>query len=296
MVKKVKTLAEQSALQYDAALMKSRCGWVIACLILYTVSSGCAKNGVKISRGEPGDEVQKCLKLSEQKKFQEAIECFEIFKSRFPKTPYSIEAELAIADNYFNKKEFLLAADSYLAFTKMHPISPKTDYAYYRLGLSYLKESPKAIDKDQQYLDDAVYYLRIAATSFPNSPYREAAQASLKDALGRLAKRNYYIGRFYFRTGEYIASIPRFIDVVQNYPEAEIVPKALYKLVVANGKLRRIRDAKLFYSKLAVEYPDNEWTKKAEGKLSAYVRKYSDTDQSVGPAETPEEQDESRRQ
>lgn len=238
--------------------------------------AGCAKEKWEIGKDEPQIEIQKCLKLSEKKDFEEAIECLEIFKSRFPQSAVSAEAELAIGDNYFNKKEYLLAADAYLMFAKMHPTHPKSDYAYYRLGLSYLKETPKPIDRDQQYLEKAIYYLRLAVQSFPSSSYHAAAVESLKDARNRVAKRNYYIGRFYYRTGEYFAAIPRFLDIVNDYPETDVVPISLYKLVVATGKLKNTNDAKLFFSKLEMEHPQNKWTKKAEGKLKSYIRRYGE--------------------
>ena len=249
---------------------------LIPALITNLMITGCGKSKWQIGQGAPQAEIAKCMKLSENKQFEEAIECLEVFKSRFPQTPFSREAELSIADNYFNQKEYLLAADSYMMFVKMHPTSSKIDYAYYRLGLSYLKETPKTIDRDQQYLDKAIHYLRITVATFQGSEYHEAAVESLKDARGRVAKRNYYIGRFYYRTGQYLSAILRFLDVVNDFPESELVPEALYKLVISSGKLQRTSESKLFYSKLEMEYPNSKWTERAEKKLTRYIKKYGD--------------------
>jgi len=245
-------------------------------LILAIAISACSKEELKIGRNNPQAEIQKCMKLSEDKQFEEAVECLEIFKSRFPRTQFSTQAEISIGDNYFKQKEYLLAADSYMMFTRLHPRSPSIDYAYYMLGLSYLKETPKAIDRDQQYLDEAIYYLTIAVKRFPKSKYRNDAVRDLKDARTRVAERTYYIGNFYYRTGEYKSAIPRFIDVINDYPETHIVPKSLYKLVVSAGKMQQVEDAKLFYSKLEIHHPDSKWTKKAEEKLGKYIKKYGD--------------------
>jgi outer membrane protein assembly factor BamD len=255
---------------------------VFALITLSLLATGCGKNEWKIGKGDPQFELQKCLKLSGEKRFEEAVECLEIFRSRFPQSAYANEAEVAIGDNYFNNKEYLLAADSYLMFVKMHPTHPKVAYAYYRLGLSYLKESPKAFDRDQQYLDKAISYLRVAVSSFPDSEYHEAAVTALKEARLKVAKRTYYIGNFYYKSGQYLAAMPRFFDVINDYPETEMVPKTLYKMVVASGKLNNLNDAKLFYSKLSMQYPDSKWTPRAEKKLSKYVKKYKgDTIQST---------------
>lgn len=256
--------------------MKNTRKMVVGILVFafLVASFGCGKEGFQIGHENPQMEIQKCLKLSDKKKFEEAVECLEVFKSRFPQSPYSTEAELSIGDTYFDKKEYLMAADSYKAFLTLHPTSPKADYATYRLGLSYFKESPKAIDRDQQYLDDAIKYLGAAVVAFPGSRYSESAKKDLLDAKTRLAKRSFYIGSFYFKTREYKASLQRFSDVVNLFPETDLVPEALYKLVLASGYLRRIDDAKTYYSKLSTSFPGSDWTKKAESELTDFVKRY----------------------
>lgn len=252
--------------------MNRRSLWIFFVLGLIITASGCAKNEWSINgKGEPQIEIQKCIKLSEDKNYEEAVECLEIFKSKFPRTKYSLEAELYIADNQFDQKEYLLAADTYNTYVRMHPTGPKLDYAYYRTGLSYLKETPKAYDRDQQYLDDAVKYLRASVAAFPDSPYKDAAVESLKEARLRMAKRIYYIGRFYYRFGEYKAAIPRFVDLINDYPETDLVPITFYKLIVAAAKLNEIDEAKLYYTKMSMDFPNDKWTKKAEKKLAKFT-------------------------
>lgn len=245
---------------------------VILTVVIMSVS--CSKKPLEIGRDNPQLEIQKCMALSNKKRFEEAIECLEIFKSRFPQTEYSTQAEMTIADNYFDQKEYLLAADAYELYIKMHPTSVNSAYAYYRLGLSYFKESPKAIDRDQQYLEEAILYLRLSVINFPKSEYYDAAKVALQEAVERVAARIYYIGNFYFRTGEYISAVPRLIDLANQYPESPLAPKSLYKLVIASGRLKRVDDAKLFFSKLTLDYPKSAWTAKAEPKIMKYVKKY----------------------
>ncbi len=54
----------------------------------------CAKKPVEVGRENPELEIQKCMKYSEKKQFEEAVECLEIFKSHFPKSQWGIEAEI----------------------------------------------------------------------------------------------------------------------------------------------------------------------------------------------------------
>ncbi|MBI2091653.1 MAG: outer membrane protein assembly factor BamD [Deltaproteobacteria bacterium] len=252
---------------------KRKCGviFVSMAILLYGVS--CAKKPIEIGRENPELEIKKCIKYSDKKHFDEAIECLEIFKSRFPKSQWGIEAELMIGDNYFRQKEYLLAADSYQSFIKLHPIHQKTAYAYFKTGLSYLRHSPKAIDRDQEYIDDAIANFQIVINSYPDGEYFELAKANLLEARTKVAKRHFYIGRFYFKTGEYIASIPRFQEIADNYKDSGLAEKSLSNIALANLELKRLENAKVAFSRLASEYPQSKYISKIEKKLISAVKK-----------------------
>lgn len=232
----------------------------------------CAKKPIIIGRENPEKEIQQCITLSNKKKFKEAIECLEIFKSRFPKSQWGIEADLKIGDNYFRQKEYLLAADSYNSFIKLNPTHSKADYAYYKAGLSYLKQSPKAIDRDQEYIDDAIANFQIMEHNFPGSAYRSITTANLNEARSRVAKRHFYVANFYYRTGEYISAIPRFKEVADNFADSGLADKALYLMTLSNIELSKIEEAKVAYSRLLAEYPKSKYIKPAEQKMIRSVK------------------------
>ena len=112
-----------------------RKSFILLAIGIVAMLCGCGKERKVYSKGDPDADLQQCIKYSEKKQFEEAIECLEVFKSRFPGSEHGQTAELRIGDAYFRKKDYLLAADSYVTFTKLHPNHPQADYAYYRLGV-----------------------------------------------------------------------------------------------------------------------------------------------------------------
>ncbi len=240
---------------------------IFAFTALALMAAGCGKEMVSIGKGDPKGEIKECLDLSARNKHEEAIQCFEMFKARYPQTAEGQEAELLIGDSYFARKEYLVAAEAYGAFLRLYPNHPKADYAHYKIGVCYFKESPKAIDRDQEYLGTAIDHLRSVLRRYPNSEYREPAARTLQAALTRIAKRQYYIGRFYFRTGEYLAAIPRFEEVAENYAQSGLGDKSLYQVVRANLALKHMDAAREAYSQLASRYPKSPYAKKAEHKM-----------------------------
>ena len=244
---------------------------VLLVLILTLVS--CASPKYRIGEGKPDKEIRQCIRLASKGKYEDSIQCLEMFKARYPQTKLGQEAELMIGDAYFAKKDYLLAAESYQAFIRLHPLSSRTDYAHYRIGLAYFKESPKAIDRDQTYLDDAIKHLRIVIRRYPRSPYMNLARRTLKLARSRLARHNYYVGRYYYRTGQYISCIPRFATVAKRYPGSGLAGKSLYMIVKASIKLDRLNEAKEAYSILTLAFPKSSYVKKAEQKLLRAAKK-----------------------
>lgn len=242
-------------------------------MALVALLTSCGKEELNIGRGDPDNEIKQCLRLSSRGKHEDAIQCLEVYKARYPRSRYGQEAELLIGDSYFERKDYLLAAESYAAFVRLYPTHPKVDYAHYRIGLCYFKEAPKAIDRDQEYLEEAIVHLRAVVRRYPNSQYHNAAVKTLTEARTRVAKRQYYIGRFYFRTGEYIASISRFMEVAERYPDSGLADKSLYMVIQANLELSRVAAAKATFSELSIRYPESKYTKKAERKMLHAVKK-----------------------
>jgi outer membrane protein assembly factor BamD len=247
--------------------------YIALLLVIALCTAACEKRLPTIGAGDPDKEFSSCLKLSSKGDFEKSVQCLEMFKARYPDTRLGQEAELRIGDAYYAKKDLLLAAESYAAYIRLHPRGNKADYAHYMIGMSYFKESPKAIDRDQEYLEKAIDNFKVVVRTFPDSAYAGSAKDYLHRARLRIAKRNFYVGKFYFKTGEYIASIPRFWEVVDKYPDSGLADKALYKIITANMKLKKFDDAKEAYSTMQTSFPDNRLTKHAERKLLSAAKR-----------------------
>lgn len=234
--------------------------------ILLTVV-GCSSKSPSFKQGDAGGELKHCIWLLEAKKIEDGIQCLDLLKARHPGSEAAQDAELSIGDAYFRSKDYQMAIEAYKNFLDLYPTHPKTDYAYYRIGVASFKEAPKAIDRDQDMLRKSAHNLSIAVNRFPYSAYRSAAKKQLQEVRARLAKREYYVGRFYFKTGEYLASIPRFKVLVDEYYDVSQLEKSLYYITIANIKLKKFEDARNSYTMLSEKFPTGQYTKKAEKSL-----------------------------
>ncbi len=237
-------------------------------LVPLFILQACQKKGVKFSGGETDQEaINQCIALSEKKKYDKAVECLEIFKSRYPESTYALDAELKIADSYFQKKEWILAAETYELFTKLHPSNDKLDYAYYRAGLAYQNQLPKGIDRDLGAINSAEANFAAVYRRYPESPYAELAQAKFNEVRGRSAKKNMYVGKFYYKYGQYRASIPRFLEVLQDYPNLGFDEDALYHLAFAFHRLGVKDKAEGAAQIMQEKFPNSKKTDKVVSKI-----------------------------
>lgn len=235
---------------------------LIALGLLIPLTSCGKKEGFSLANSQGGKDMGACMALLKKKKHEKAIKCFESYKSRNYGGPKAAEADLAVADAYFAKKEYLVAAEAYQQFIEGHAFHPKAPYAYYKAGLSYLKETPKSIDRDQAYLPSAVKYLEAVVRYYSNSPFAGVAQEAYNEARLKLAKRHYYIGRYYYKSREYLAAIPRFQAIVTDYPKLGLDEKSFYYLIRALSKVNQKDLANQYFEVFKTHYPESEQIKR----------------------------------
>lgn len=231
-------------------------------MMAVVVSSCNGGGGFSLSRADQSQDMTECLALLKKKKHDKAIKCFESFKSKHFGDAAAAMADLAVADTYFHKKDYLVAAEAYQIFIEANPYHEKLAYAYYRAGLSYLKESPHAVDRDQNYLDNAVQYLGIVNKYYSNSAYAQLAAEAYEEARLKQAKRHFYIGRFYMKQREYLAAIPRFQTIVTDYPKLGLDEESFYYLVKALHRTEQKELAAQYFEVFKTHYPESKLIKR----------------------------------
>lgn len=225
----------------------------------------CGKDKIAPVSGKDA-ELNRCLKFSAKKQYKEAVDCLEVYKSRY-QGDGAAEADLYIGDNYFRQKEYLLAAETYQQFLKDNPYHPKQDYGYFKSGMSYYLDAPKAIDRDLGHLDLAAKNLALVGQYFPDSTYANDAATFYQKALSKLAAKEFYVARFYFKYGEYLASIPRFDKILREYPGVGYDEKCFYYLITASIKTKQAELARQAFLVFEQRYPQSSLVKDIRQKL-----------------------------
>lgn len=181
--------------------------------------------GGKKAEKPPEVLAQEGINQLKKKKYDHAIETFEMVRDRYPYSEQAMLAQIKLADSYFYKKKYDEALQAYREFEKLHPTNKGVPYCIYREGLCYYRQR-STIDRDQTYTFKALEEFRRLKKKYPKCEYVPKAEKYMARCRRDLAEHEFYVGEFYFKTKRYKAALDRFQVVIQEYPEFSKQAKA----------------------------------------------------------------------
>ena len=191
-----------------------------------------------------------------------AAALFDEVERQHPYSPWARRAQLMSAFSYYAGGEYNKGIQSAQRFLAIHPGNKDAPYAYYLIALSYY-EQISDVSRDQSITTRALQALEEVQRRFPGTEY--AADARLKTDLvyDHLAGKEMEIGRYYERSGKWLAAQIRFQNVVETYQTTSHAPEALFRLVETSLSLGVPEEAKRYAAVLGANYPGSSWYDKA---------------------------------
>jgi outer membrane protein assembly factor BamD len=166
------------------------------------------------------------------------------------------------AFSYYVARDYNKSIQSAQRFLSIHPGNKDAPYAYYLIALSYY-EQISDVTRDQKITDQARAALTEVNRRFPQSEYAADARLKLDLVNDQLAGKEMEIGRFYQKSGKWLAAQLRFQNVVDNFQTTSHAPEALYRLVESSLALGVPEEAVKYAAVLGANYPGSEWYDKA---------------------------------
>ncbi len=191
-----------------------------------------------------------------------AAALFDEVERQHPYSPWARRAQLMSAFSYYIARDYNKAIQNSQRFLSIHPGNKDAPYAYYLIALSYY-EQISDVNRDQKITEQARAALTEVNRRFPQSEY--AADARLKIDLvdDHLAGKEMEIGRFYQRSGQWLASALRFRNVVDQFETTSHTPEALYRLTESSLALGVPEEAVKYAAVLGANYPGSKWYERA---------------------------------
>lgn len=174
---------------------------------------------------------------------------------------------LSRADKLFDKRNYLEAALTYERFLELHRLHPQAAYAQYRLGLSDLKQF-RSIDRDMEPVTKALKTFQSFLVAYPDSLYAAEVRTDMRTCRLYLGESDLYVGRFYYRQGDYPAAISRFEEVIKDYGDLPVGEETLYLLGQAYAASGNQEQARKRLQQFVAQYPESTYQQRAKERLA----------------------------
>ena len=155
-----------------------------------------------------------------EKDYLSASGYYTKLKDNFPFSPYSVEAELSLADCYFLDEEWDMAADAYKEFESLHPRHQAIPYVLFNIGMANINGYP-SIDRPATQIEEAYFYFQRLRESYPDTEYAEVATEKMAECRRIMAEHEMFFADFYFRMERYASALARYQIIIRDFADVK---------------------------------------------------------------------------
>jgi outer membrane protein assembly factor BamD len=203
--------------------------------------------------------------------YEQAAKMFDEVERQHPYSVWARRAQLMSAFNYYLAEKYTEAINSARRFVTIHPGNAEAPYAQYLIAMSYYQQIPD-VNRDQTTTQSASDAFGELIRRYPESRYAADARLKLDLITDHLAGKEMEVGRFYQRSGQWLAATYRFRDVVDKYQTSSHAPEALERLVECYLALGIPQEAQKSAAVLGANYPESYWYKQSLKLMNAEQR------------------------
>ncbi|MGI8705090.1 MAG: outer membrane protein assembly factor BamD [Sphingomicrobium sp.] len=246
---------------------------VLACVIIVP-AGGCARGGGATDTGYIARDVNTLYALAkkrlDQRDFETAAQLFGEVERQHPYSVWARRAQLMSAFSYYSARKYNEAISAGQRFLTIHPGNKDAPYAQYLVSMSYYQQI-EDVTRDQRTTQQALDSFGELVRRYPESRYASDARLKMDLLNDHLAGKEMEIGRFYERSGRWLAANLRFRKVVEDYQTTSHTPEALERLVETYLALGIPREAHKAAAVLGANYPGSKWYQRAYNLIQRHA-------------------------
>ena len=238
---------------------------LLACAAVLPVA-GCASNRAKSDTAYIARDVNTLYGLAKSRvddaRYEEAAKLFDEVERQHPYSVWARRAQLMSAFSYYMAQKYPETISSSQRFLSIHPGNKDAAYASYLVAMSYYNQIAD-VSRDQKVTGQANDAFNELIRRYPDSRYAADARLKLDLINDHLAGKEMEVGRFYQRSGNWLAAVTRFRAVVDKYQTTSHAPEALMRLTESYLALGIPDEATRAAAVLGRNYPGTVWYKRA---------------------------------
>ncbi len=246
---------------------------LMACAIALPLA-GCAGNRSKGDTSYIARDVNTLYALAksrlDKRDYEMAARLFDEVERQHPYSAWARRAQLMSSFSYYLAQKYPEAISSAQRFLTIHPGNREAPYAHYLIAMSYYQQIPD-VTRDQRVSQQAADAFGELIRRYPQSRYASDARLKLDLINDHLAGKEMEIGRYYQRSGNWLAATQRFRNVVDKYQTTSHTPEALHRQVESYLALGIPAEAQKSAAVLGKNYPGSKWYRRSYQLIARHV-------------------------
>jgi outer membrane protein assembly factor BamD len=234
---------------------------LLACACTVTLA-GCGTTRAKRDTAYVARDVSSLYTAAQrtmrQGDYERAAKLFDEVERQHPYSVWARHAQVMSAFNYYLAEKYNEAISSSQRFLTIHPGNDEAPYAQYLLAMSYYQQIAD-VTRDQTITTQASTAFGELIRRYPQSRYAADARLKLDLINDHLAGKEMEVGRYYQRSGQWLAATYRFRNVVEQHQTTSHAPEALERLVETYLALGIPQEAWKAAAVLGRNYPGTYW-------------------------------------
>jgi len=249
---------------------------LLACVAILP-ATGCARNKAKGDTAYVARDVTTLYaaakRTMDRGDYEMAAKLFDEVERQHPYSVWARRAQIMSAFNYYLATKYTDSISSAQRFLTIHPGNAEAPYAHYLVAMSYYQQVAD-VTRDQAITQQAADSFGELIRRYPDSRYAADARLKLDLIYDHLAGREMEVGRFYERSGNWLAAILRFREVTEKYQTSSHTPEALERLVESYLALGTPAEAYKTAAVLGKNYPGTFWYRQSLRLLLDYEKRH----------------------
>jgi outer membrane protein assembly factor BamD len=192
--------------------------------------------------------------------WDESIRAFERLIFADPTYNRLAEARMHLAQSYFNKEEYITAIAEFTRILDRHPGHALAPEASLGICQSFAELSP-IVERDQGYTLQAVTACENVVLDFGGQEVSLEAEDLRNQMVEKLATKEFNTGDHYYRRKYFDSGIIYFNRVLEEYPDSQIVARALLRLYQSYVEIGWETEAEETRDRLLAEFPESDAAK-----------------------------------
>ena len=200
------------------------------------------KTANSIEEKTPERMFDKAMEKFKNEDWQEASQLFEVINLQYGASEYADDAQYHLAEIYYEKGEFILAAYNYNSLRRTYPTSPFFKISLYKAGLCYNELSPP-FDRDQDYTFKAIETFQDYQSLYPGDSLFDKAGNFIDVLRNKLAQREFETAKLYQKLYSPKASLIYLDAVINEYPDTQFYELAYLEKINVLTLIKRQTEA-----------------------------------------------------